>query len=175
MSTFKIDASHSEVSFKIKHLMITNVTGHFNKFEGTMESDKEDFSDAKINFEADIDSIDTKAPDRDAHLKSDDFFKADEFPKLTFVSTDFKKVDGEEYLLTGDLTLRGVTKPVDLKVEYGGTVTDPWGNLRAGFEINGKISRGEFGLKWGGLTEAGGVVLGDDVKLHINIEMVKQA
>src|ERR1700712_2288875 len=121
MSTFKIDASHSEVSFKIKHLMITNVTGHFNKFEGTIESDKEDFSDAKISFEADIASIDTKSPDRDTHLKGDDFFKAEEFPKLTFVSTGFKKIDGEEYLLTGDLTLRGVTKPVELKVEYGGT------------------------------------------------------
>src|SRR5690349_19571717 len=145
MATYKIDAAHSEVTFKVKHLMITNVTGSFTKFDGVLESNNADFTDAKVSFEADVDSITTNNEQRDAHLKADDFFAADKFPKLTFVSTGIEKKDDEEYVLTGNLTIRDITKPVSLKVNYGGTATDPWGQVKAGFEIEGKINRKEFG------------------------------
>jgi len=173
MSTYKIDASHSEITFKVKHLMITNVTGSFQKFDAAMESEAADFSDAKISFEADTDSITTGSEQRDGHLKSEDFFAADKFPKLSFTSTSFKKKSDEEYTLTGDLTIRGVTKPVELAVEYGGTVTDPYGQVKSGFEINGKINRKDFGLVWSATTEAGGIVVSDEVKLHLNVQMIK--
>lgn len=175
MSTYKIDAAHSEITFKVKHLMITNVTGSFTKFDAAMESSAADFSDAKISFEADIDSISTNNEQRDGHLKSDDFFAADTFPKLSFTSTSFNKLSDSEYLLKGNLTIRGNSKPVELAVEYGGTVTDPYGQVKAGFEIGGKISRKEFGLTWSATTEAGGVVVSDDVKLHLAVQMIKQA
>ncbi|SJZ62496.1 YceI family protein [Sediminibacterium ginsengisoli] len=175
MSTYKIDSAHSEITFKVKHLMITNVTGRFTAFDATMEADKEDFSDAKITFEADADSVSTNNEQRDAHLKGEDFFAADKFPKLSFVSKSFTKLGEDEYKLTGDFTIRDVTKTIELDVEYGGTMTDPWGNVKAGFEINGKINRKEFGLTWGAVTEAGGVVVSDDVKLHLSVQMIKQA
>jgi polyisoprenoid-binding protein YceI len=175
MSTYKIDAAHSEITFKVKHLMITNVTGSFTKFDATMESNAADFSDAKISFEADTNSISTNSEQRDGHLKSDDFFAADKFPKLTFVSKSFTKKSDDQYTLTGDLTIRGTTKTVGLDVEYGGNMTDPYGQVKSGFEINGKINRKDFGLTWGAVTEAGGVVLSDDVKLHLNVQMIKQA
>jgi polyisoprenoid-binding protein YceI len=175
MSTYKIDPTHSEISFKVKHLMITNVTGSFTKFDATMESEKDDFSDAKISFAADVDSITTNNEQRDTHLKSDDFFAAEKFPKLSFVSNSFVKKGEDEYKLTGDITIRDTTKTVELDVEYGGTMTDPWGNVKAGFEINGKINRKEFGLGWGAVTEAGGIVVSDDVKLHLAVQLVKQA
>ena len=174
MATFKIDAAHSEIAFKVKHLMISTATGVFKKFDATVESEKEDFTDAKISFEADVNSIDTQNEQRDTHLKGDDFFNAEKFPKITFVSTGIEKKSGNESLVTGDLTIRDVTKPVELVVEYNGTVTDPWGQIKAGFEITGKISRKEFGLTWNALTEAGGMVVGDDVKLHLNVELLKQ-
>ncbi len=173
MSSYKIDVDHTDITFKVKHLMISNVTGIFKKFDATMEASKEDFSDAKINFEADIDSIDTKNEARDNHLKSDDFFNAEKFPKMKFVSTKVEKESDNEFKLTGDLTIRDITKPVTLDVEYNGTVTDPWGNIKSGFEVNGKISRQEFGLKWNAVTEAGGFVVADDVKIHLNVEMQK--
>ncbi len=173
MSTYKIDASHSEITFKVKHLMITNVTGSFQKFDAAMESEAADFSDAKITFEADTDSITTGSEQRDGHLKSEDFFATDKFPKLTFASTSFKKKSDEDYILTGDLTIRGVTKTVELAVEYGGTVTDPYGQVKSGFEINGKINRKDFGLVWSATTEAGGIVVSDEVKLHLNVQMIK--
>jgi polyisoprenoid-binding protein YceI len=175
MSTYKIDPSHSEITFKVKHLMITNVTGGFTTFDATMESANDDFSDAKISFSADVDSITTHNEQRDTHLKSDDFFAAEKFPKISFVSKSFVKKGEDEYRLTGDITIRDTTKTVELDVEYGGTMTDPWGNIKAGFEISGKISRKEFGLGWGAVTEAGGVVVSDDVKLHLAVQMVKQA
>ena len=175
MSTYKIDSAHSEITFKVKHLMITNVTGRFTSFDATMEAEKEDFSDAKITFEADANSISTNNEQRDGHLKSEDFFAADKFPKLSFVSKSFTKLGEDEYKLTGDFTIRDVTKTIELDVEYGGTMTDPWGNVKAGFEINGKINRKEFGLTWGAVTEAGGVVVSDDVKLHLSVQMIKQA
>lgn len=173
MSTYKIDASHSEIAFKVKHMMITNVNGQFTKFDATLESEAADFSDAKISFEADVDSITTHNEQRDGHLKSDDFFNATAFPKLTFKSTSIAKKSDEHYELTGDLTIRDITKSVTLSVEYGGTVTDPWGQVKAGFELNGKISRQEFGLKWNAMTETGGIVVSDEVKLHLGVQMVK--
>lgn len=174
MSTYKIDAAHSEIIFKVKHLMITNVTGSFKSFDATMESEAADFSDAKISFSADVDSVFTNNEQRDGHLKSDDFFNAEKFPKLSFTSTGFKKLTDSEYKLTGNLTIRDITKPVELAVEYGGTMTDPWGQVKAGFEIGGKINRKEFGLLWSATTEAGGIVVSDEVKLHLSVQMVKQ-
>ncbi len=174
-SKWAIDPSHSEISFKVKHLVVTTLTGKFETFEGGLETANEDFSDAKISFTADVASINTGNADRDGHLKSDDFFNAEAFPKVTFTSTSFTKTGSDEYKLTGNITLRDVTKPIELTVEYGGTATDPWGNVKAGFEINGKIKRKEFGLKWDALTEAGGAVVSDDVKLHLNVQLVKQA
>ncbi len=174
MATYKIDAAHSEITFKVKHLMITNVTGNFNKFDATLESSKEDFTDAKISFEADVDSISTNNEQRDGHLKSEDFFAAEKFPKLSFVSTSFDKVSDDEYKLAGTLTLRGVSKPIELSVEYGGAATDPYGQVKSGFEISGKINRKDFGLVWTATTEAGGIVVSDEVKLNLSVQMIKQ-
>lgn len=175
MATYKIDAAHSEINFKVKHLMITNVTGNFTQFDATMEAAADDFSDAKISFEADVNSINTNNEQRDAHLKSDDFFNAEQFPKLTFVSSGLQKKSDSEYALTGDLTIRNITKTVTLDVEFGGTMTDPWGQQKAGFEISGKINRKDFDLKWTATTEAGGIVVSDEVKLQLAVQMIKQA
>ena len=175
MATYKIDPDHSDIMFKVKHLMISTATGTFKKFDGTLEANEKDLSDAKVNFEADINSIDTKNEQRDAHLKSDDFFNAEQYPKMTFKSTSIQKLSDEEYKLVGDLTIRDVTKPVELKVEYNGEITDPWGNERLGFEITGKINRRDYGLKWSAVTEAGGIVVADEVKLQLNVEMIKLA
>ena len=173
MATYKIDPAHSEIHFKVKHLMITNVTGSFEKFDGSFESEAADLTDAKITFEADIDSISTNNPQRDGHLKSDDFFSAEKFPKLTFTSTSFVKNSDEDYTLNGNLDMHGVTNPVTLAVTYNGTTVDPWGNTKLGFEIDGKISRKEWGLSWGVVTEAGSVLLSDDVKLVFNVQFTK--
>lgn len=175
MATYKIDAAHSEITFKVKHLMITNVTGSFTKFDATLTTENDDFTNSSISFEADVDSISTNNEQRDRHLKSDDFFGAEAHPKLTFTSTSFTKKSDDEYSLVGDLTIKGTTKNVELNVEYGGTATDPWGQVKAGFEITGKINRKDFGLTWGAVTEAGGVVVSDEVKLHLAVQMIKQA
>ncbi len=175
MAIYKIDPMHSEITFKVKHLMITNVTGSFQQFDATMEASAEDFSDAKISFEADINSISTSNEQRDTHLKSDDFFSAEQFPKLSFTSTSFTHKGGSDYVLNGDLTIKGNTKPVSLNVEFGGRMTDFYGQDKAGFEISGKINRSEFGLTWSAVTEAGGVVVSDEIKLNLAVQMVKQA
>ncbi len=174
MATWKIDPLHSEVEFKIRHLMITNVTGYFGKYDATVESSSDDFTDAKISFEADVDSISTKNEQRDQHLKAEDFFHAAQYPKLTFSSTAVKKVNDEEYKVTGDLTIRGVSKPVELTVEFSGIVKDPYGQTKAGFEIKGKINRKDYGLTYHAATEAGGIVVGDEVKLQAGVQLVKQ-
>lgn len=168
-----IDQAHSEVQFKVKHMMVSTVTGTFNAFEGSAESSSDDFAGASFQFEAQIDSINTRNEQRDGHLKSDDFFNAEAFPMLKFVSTSFEK-EGDEYELVGDLTIRDNTKPVKLAVEYNGTAVDPYGQTKAGFELKGKISRKEFGLKWNGLTEAGGIVVSDEVRLELNIQLTKE-
>lgn len=174
MATYKIDPSHSEITFKIKHLVISTVSGGFAKFDATMECNNSDFTDASVSFEADVDSISTNSEQRDAHLKSEDFFHAEEYPQITFKSTSIEKKDDNEYILHGDLSIRGVTKNIALNAEHGGSVVDPWGQNREGFELTGKISRKEFGLKWNALTEAGGAIVSDDVRLHMNVEMIKQ-
>ena len=140
-----------------------------------MESDKPDFTDAAISFEADIDSITTNNEQRDAHLKSEDFFHAAEYPKITFKSTSIEKKEEGEYILHGDLFIRGVTKNIALTVTHGGSAVDPWGQNKEGFELAGKISRKDFNLKWNALTEAGGAVVSDDVRLILNVQMIKQA
>jgi polyisoprenoid-binding protein YceI len=174
MSTTKwnIDPTHSEVSFKVKHLVISTVTGYFRKFEGTAESTSEDFDGAKVNFSAAIDSIDTNQSDRDKHLKSADFFDAANFPNLNF-SGAIKNIGGD-YKLVGDLSMRGNTKAVELDVDFGGVAGDPYGQTKAGFEIEGKVNRKDFGLSWSAITEAGSVVVSDQVRLHLNIQLVKQ-
>jgi polyisoprenoid-binding protein YceI len=174
MTTWKIDPTHSEVQFKVKHLMISTVTGQFANFEGTVEAASEDFSGASITFEADVDSISTKNADRDQHLKAPDFFDAAQYPKVRFVSKEVKKVDDTTYKVTGDLTIREHTKPVELAVEYGGITKDPWGQVKAGFELSGKINRKEFGLAFHATTDTGGLVLGDEVKLLAAVEVVRQ-
>jgi polyisoprenoid-binding protein YceI len=173
-SIWVIDPMHSEIHFKVRHLVIANVTGSFNKFEGSMEADKDDFSDANIVFTAYVDSINTKVADRDVHLKSAEFFDAENHPKIYFQSKKLTKVDDETFTLAGDITIRGVTREILLNVEYGGKVKDPWGKEKLGFSLTGKINRKEFGLTWNALTEAGGAVAGDEVKLEMNVEMVKQ-
>ncbi len=171
MTTTKwaIDPTHSEVGFKVKHMMISTVKGHFEDFNASVESTSEDFSDAKIEVNIDVASINTKNSDRDNHLKSDDFFNAADYPEITFVSKSF---NGEK--LVGDLTIRDVTKEVILDVDYNGTAVDPYGNTKAGFEISGEVSRKEFGLKWNVVTEAGSIVVSDTVKLVIDAQFVKQ-
>jgi len=168
---WNIDPTHSEVQFKVKHLVISTVTGTFKSFEGSLTSDSEDFDGAKAAFTLDAKSVDTNVADRDAHLKSADFFNAEQHPKLTFEGV-LSKV-GNNYKLVGPLTIKETTKEVELDVELGGTMVDGYGQTKAGFEINGKINRKDFGLTWSMVTEAGGVVVGDDVKLHLNIQVTK--
>ncbi|MDP3928343.1 MAG: YceI family protein [Bacteroidota bacterium] len=167
-----IDPMHSEVEFKVKHLMISTVTGKFGTFTASAEADAEDFSDAKISFSADINSINTGNEQRDGHLKSDDFFNAEQFPTLNFVSTGISK-GANGMILSGDLTIRDVTKTISMQVEFNGTMVDPYGNHKAGFELTGIINRKDFNLKWSATTEAGGIVVSDEVKLICNIQMAK--
>jgi polyisoprenoid-binding protein YceI len=173
MTTYKIDAAHSDILFKVKHLMITTVTGQFKNFDATLTAEKEDFSDAQISFTADVNSIDTRSEQRDGHLKGDDFFNAEKFPELKFTSTSFSK-NGSGYVLKGDLTIRDITKPIELKADYNGAMVDPWGQKKVGFEAEGTIKRKEFGLSWDAVTEAGGVVVSDDVKLQLNVQFIQQ-
>ncbi len=169
-----LDPTHSEISFRVKHLMISTVTGHFNKFNLESETETEDFGNAKkIEFSADIDSIDTNNAQRDGHLKSADFFNVEKFPRLFFSGKKFE-LKGEDSLLVGDLTIAGITKPLTLNVEFGGIAVDPNGQTKAGFTVTGKISRKEFGITWGSVTEAGNVVLSDDIKINAEIQLVKQ-
>lgn len=170
-----IDPMHSEVQFKVKHLVISTVTGSFKNFEGTVETEGEDFADAKIEFSLDINSVDTGQEQRDAHLKGADFFDAEKYPHISFKSTSITKEGDDDYKLTGDLTIKGITKPVTLEVEHGGIATDSYGNTKAGFEIKGKINRKDFGLTLNVVTEAGSVVIGEEVKLTANIQLAKQA
>ena len=173
MATWKLDPAHSEIKFKVKHLVVSTVTGWFNKFDATVESDKPDFSDAKIKFEADIDSIDTKVDQRNAHLKSPDFFDASNHPKLTFVSKSVNKKSDGEYEVVGDLTIRGTTKELKLNVTHNGTTKGFGGVEVAGFEITGKLNRFDYGLQWNALTEVGGIVVADEVKIDISAELNK--
>lgn len=169
-----IDPVHSEIQFKVKHMVISTVTGQFERFSGSVESNGDNFEGATVAFEAEVASINTRTGDRDAHLKSDDFFNAEKYPKLTFKSKSFTKVDEGSYKLVGDLTIRDVVKEVTLDVEYGGKVAnDGYGNEKVGFEITGKVNRKDFGLKWNGVTEAGQIIVSDEVKLILNVQLAK--
>lgn len=171
---WKVDTSHSEIQFKVKHLVISTVTGQFESFDASLEAENDTFEGAEISFSADIDSINTKNADRDGHLKSDDFFNAEKFPQMTFKSTSFEKVGEGVFKLTGNLTIRDITKEVTLDVDHGGVVVDPYGQTKAGFELTGSINRKEFGLSWSAVTEAGNLVVSDEVKLLLNVQVVKQ-
>lgn len=171
---WKQDPAHSEVQFKAKHLMITTVTGYFKSFDVEVETENDDFTTAsKIEFTADIDSISTNNADRDTHLKSADFFNAEDHSQLRFIGNKYEKA-GDAYNLHGDLTIRNVTKPITLSVEFGGIVVDPYGQTKAGFTVEGKVSRKEFGLMWDAVTEAGQIVVSDEIKLHCDIQLIKQ-
>jgi polyisoprenoid-binding protein YceI len=169
-----LDPTHSEIQFKIKHMMISTVTGEFMKFDAQLETEDDDFTKAKATFTADVDSINTKNEQRDGHLKSADFFDAPGHPQITFESEKLEKKDDENYVLTGKLTMRGTSKSISLDVLNSGVIKDPYGNQRTGFELSGKINRKDFGLVWHQLTEAGGLVVGDEVKILANVEFVKQ-
>lgn len=165
---WKIDKVHSEIAFKVRHMMISTVTGHFEEFEASLTSVNDDFTHAKIDFSANVHSINTKNKDRDNHLKSDDFFNADQHPEVRFKSKTF-----EGGKLIGDLTIRDVTKEVELDVDFNGIAVDPYGQTKAGFELQGEINRKEYNLTWGAVTEAGSVVVSDKVKISANVQFIK--
>lgn len=166
---WKIDHAHSEVQFKVKHMVISTVSGEFLDFDAQAETVDEEFSNPKFEFSANVDSINTKNEHRDNHLKSDDFFNSADYPELTFKGN---KLTGNA--LEGEITIKGVTKPIVLDADFGGVINDMEGNKRGGFEFSGKLNRKDFGLNWSATTEAGGLVVADDVKLLINLEFVKQ-
>lgn len=168
-----IDPTHSEVTFKVKHLMISTVTGNFKIFEGTVETETEDFSKVKnLEFKADVKSVNTNNEDRDNHLRSDDFFASELYPNIRFTAKYFNLETGE---IKGDLTIKNTTEPVTLDVDLGGVVVDPYGQTKAGLTANGKISRKKFGLVWNSITEAGNVVVGDQIRLIADVQFIKQA
>lgn len=169
------DPTHSELQFKVKHLMISKVTGSFNDFTVQAETDSEDFLGATVSAKVQMDSIVTGQKDRDNHLKSADFFDVEANPTMEFSSSRLEKKDDDEYVLQGDLTIKGITKPVQLKMEFGGTAVDPWGNTKAAFSISGKISRKDWGLTYNAPLEAGGVMISDDVNILGEIQLTKSA
>ena len=172
-TTWAIDPMHSEMLFKIKHLVISTVTGSFKKFEGIVITSGDDFNNAKVNFTIDVNSIDTNQSHRDEHLRSSDFFESEAYPQIKFQSTSFTKESSGDYKMTGNLTIKGVTKPVALNVEYGGSQKDMYGNIKHGFEITGNINRKDFGMSYNALTEAGGLTLGEEVKVIANIQVAR--
>jgi polyisoprenoid-binding protein YceI len=173
-TNWKFDKSHTEIGFNVTHMLITEVSGNFKKFSGTIVSSSDDFQNAKIEFEAEIASIFTDNNTRDKHLKSDDFFNAEKYPTLKFVSKSFTKIDGKKYKLVGDFTIKGITKEITLDVKYNGTITDPWGKTRAGFKISGEIDRFDYNLNWNKALEAGGLVVSKEVELDLKIELIKK-
>jgi len=168
-----LDPTHSELLFRVKHLMITNVKGEFRKFNAEIEGE-DDFINSSITVTIDAKSIFTNDDSRDNHLRSADFFDTDNFKVLTFESSSLEKIDEGNYDLKGILTIKGVSKQISLAVEFGGTNKDPWGNEKAGFSLSGKINRKDFGLNWNAALETGGVLVGDEVKLQGEVQFVKQ-
>lgn len=169
-----IDTTHSEIQFKVRHMMITTVTGHFRDFSAEVETEGNDFTKSGIRFRAATISIDTGNEQRDGHLRSNDFFNAEVFPDLLFTATEIKPGDGGEFLMKGDLRIRDTTRSITLKVEAGGIVDDPWGNTKAGFTVEGKINRKDFGLTWNVPVGADGVLVSDEVKIQADVQLVKQ-
>lgn len=170
-----IDPIHSEIGFKIKHLMITNVSGRFEAFEAEVQTEGEDFATAQVEAKIKTASINTNNLQRDEHLRNTDFFEVEKNPEILFTSTKIEKIDNDNFLLHGNLTLKGITKQVKLNVEYSGTTKDPWGNQKAGFILTGKINRNDFGLNFNATLETGGLVLSEEVKINSEVQLVKQA
>lgn len=173
MSKWIIDREHSDVHFKARHLVIATVTGSFRRFEGSVEGSQDDLTNARVTFSAETDSVDTNNEKRDAHLKEDDFFNVKKFPKMHFESDTFRHISGDDYALTGKLTIKGVTLPIELKVVSGGGIKDAQGQDRMAFEVTGKLNRWDYGIMWNLLTEAGAIILGEEVKIHCNVQLVK--
>ncbi len=173
-SNWSFDNSHTTIGFEVTHLVISEVEGHFNSYEGAVKTKGEDFSGASVKFTVDVASIDTDNEKRDGHLKSDDFFNAEKFPKMTFVSKSMKKTGKNTYKLLGDLTIRDVTRQVELDVKHNGTVQDPWGNTKAGFKMTGAVNRFDYNLKWNKMTEMGGAVVGKEVRLDIDVQLKQE-
>lgn len=169
-----LDPMHSEINFKVKHMMIANVSGGFTKFNVDAVTENHDFTKAKINFTAEVNSITTHNEQRDGHLKSPDFFDAAKYPEVKFESTSITKKSEDEFDMTGNLTIKDVTKPVKLNVNFGGIGKDPYGNTKAGFTLEGKINRKDFGLTWNAALETGGMLVGEDIKVHSEIQLAKQ-
>jgi polyisoprenoid-binding protein YceI len=177
MATTKwaLDPTHSEVLFKVKHLLISKVTGQFQKFDASVETEGDDLETAKVTFTADVNSVSTNNEQRDAHLKNSDFFDVGKYAEITFTSDRLQKIDDEHYTVTGTLAMHGISKRETLQVEYGGTVKDPWGNTRAGFTVTGKVNRKDYDISFGMISESGGALLGYDVEIHAQAEFVKVA
>ena len=170
-----VDTMHSSIDFSIRHMMIAKVKGSFNQFEASIEADPNDLTTADIAFSVDVASVDTRNADRDAHLRSADFFDVENHPKMTFKATKIERTGDGEYEVTGDLTIRGVTRSETFKVTFEGAGKDPWGNHKAGFSAEGTIKRSDYGLTWNAALETGGVLVGDEVKIHLEIEAAEQA
>ena len=175
LTTWQLDPTHTAVGFAVKHLMIATVKGHFAKVAGTVEMDEADLSTAQARVTIDAASIHTGNPDRDAHLRSGDFLDVEHFPTLTFESRRVEQRPDGSLRLTGDLTIRGVTRPVSLEATREGVIQDPWGNRRAGFSGSLRIKRSDFGITWNMLIETGGVVVGDEVRISLEAELVQEA
>jgi polyisoprenoid-binding protein YceI len=175
MTTFNIDTTHSEVGFSVRHMMFAKVRGHFKTWNASLAFDGADPSKTQIQAEIETASIDTREPKRDGHLQSDDFFSAEKFPKITFKSKHVERAGEGRYKLTGDLTIRDVTREVTLDVEQTGSGKDPWGNRRLGFSAKGAINRGDYGLKWNQALETGGVLVSDKVEIDIEVQAVEKA
>ena len=171
-TTWALDPAHSEIQFKVKHMMIATVTGNFDRFNVSVESDKDDFSDANIFFSAETASVNTGSEQRDGHLKSADFFDSETYPEMKFQATSFSPADNA---LQGNLTIKEITKPVKLEAEFGGIGKDPWGNTKAGFTLSGKINRKDWDLNWNAALETGGVLVSEDVRLLGEIQLMKVA
>jgi polyisoprenoid-binding protein YceI len=171
--SWSVDPMHSGVKFSVTHMTVSEVDGSFKVFTGSIVSPTADFTNATINFTADVNSVNTDNDMRDKHLKGEEFFNVEKYPSMKFVSTSFKKIKGNIYALEGDLTIRDVTKKTKFAVFYGGAVKDPYGNTKAGFKATGKISRAAYGLKWNKMTEAGGAMVGDEVNIVLNLEFAQ--
>jgi polyisoprenoid-binding protein YceI len=172
-TTWNFDPAHSSIRFAVDHMVISEVEGQFSTYDGSIITTKEDFSDAKINFVIDVNSVDTDNEKRDGHLKSADFFETEKYPKMTFVSTSVEKIADGKYNLKGKLTLHGITKEISLAMTYGGSVKDPWGNTKAGLKVTGVINRTDFGLKYNSILEAGSMLIGEEVTITCKVELVK--
>ncbi len=174
-TNWNFDKTHTNIKFNVTHLVISEVDGFFKTFDGKVSTKGDSFENAQVEFTIDVASIWTDNEKRDEHLRSDDFFNAEKYPKITFKSTSMKKTGKNTYKMVGDLTMRDKTRKVELTVRHNGTTKDPWGNTKAGFKITGKLNRFDYDLKWNTITEAGGAVVGKEVRLDMNVQLAKQS